>query len=74
MTATFETIGLGHLDRLEKRSVADQLWREANETGPLTQEEKVAEMLRRKAEAEANPGSGILWDDLYAQLLAEYPE
>lgn len=53
----------------ERRELAERLMREDEATDPPLSDAMKAEIDRRIADSDANPGSGIPWEVVYAESL-----
>jgi putative addiction module component (TIGR02574 family) len=72
MSVTLESFGLDRLNREEKLALAGQLWDSviaSEPPGSLLSDEQRAELRRRIADAETNPGDYVLWKDVLANTL-----
>jgi hypothetical protein len=74
MTATFEALGLGHLTPPERLDFANKLLAEAETSQGVSPSAKLAYVRRLQEEARANPDDRVPWEEVYAQLLREFPE
>ncbi len=70
MAATLKSLGLDGLSPEEKLAIAGQLWDSVIASAPpgsLLSDEQRAELQRRVADAEANPGDYVTWDEALAE-------
>jgi hypothetical protein len=68
MTATFASLGLGHLSYEEKADLLLRLEEELDDAAPQPSKELLTELKRRLAHARANPGESILADEVFAEF------
>jgi putative addiction module component (TIGR02574 family) len=61
------------LDRAERLQLVGDLWDSLAEEEPLQlSAERSEELLRRKAKFEADPGSGLTWDQVKERVRARH--
>jgi putative addiction module component (TIGR02574 family) len=72
MAISLEAFGLDRLSPEEKLELAGRLWNSvvaSEPPGALLTDAQRAELRRRVADAQANPGDYVPWDDAYARTM-----
>jgi putative addiction module component (TIGR02574 family) len=74
MTTTLESLGINRMNLEERLALVQAIWdsiAESTERSPLSDELR-AELDRRLADHEANPGDTIPWEQVKAEALARF--
>ena len=69
MSVSFKSLGIERLSVEERLALVEELWDSIAEATPLTNAQR-AELERRLAEHEANPGDVISWEEVRASISA----
>jgi putative addiction module component (TIGR02574 family) len=69
MRISFKSLGIERLSVEERLALVEELWDSIAEATPLTGAQR-AELERRIAEHEANPGDVISWEEVKASISA----
>jgi putative addiction module component (TIGR02574 family) len=70
MSPTMKALGIDRMSPEERIALALEIWESLGESRPPGQlsEEQKAELLRRDAELDANPGSALTWEQIRASV------
>ena len=69
MSVSFKSLGIERLSVEERLALVEELWDSIAEATPLTSAQH-AELERRLAEHEANPGDVISWEEVKVSISA----